>query len=209
MFFKRKSTTLDVIDARRSINNFDSSKTIDQATISKLIEYATKAPTAFNVQNWHFVAVHSADQKAKLKGAAYGQQKVEDAAVTFIVSGLLEPQNLISRALEASEEESVLSKEMVEGWIGAVTNMYGENPILQRDEAIRSASLGGMTLMLAAQEMGMVSCPMIGFDPEAVKNEFNLPQTAVPAMLIPVGYEGEENWPQKPRLQIKDVLTIV
>lgn len=209
MFFKRKSSVLDLIDSRRSINNFDASKSIDESTITELIGYATKSPTAFNVQNWHFVAVHSPAQKAKLKSLAYGQQKVEDAAVTFIVSGLLEPQKLIARSLEASQEKKVLSKQMVEGWIGAVTNMYGENPTLQRDEAIRSASLGTMTMMLAAQEMGMVSCPMIGFDPNGVKEAFGLPDTAIPAMLIPVGYEGDDNWPQKPRLDIKDVLKIV
>ena len=209
MFFKRKPSTLEVINARRSISNFDPLQGINQETIDKLVQHATKAPTAFNVQNWHFVAVHSAKQKEKLKGLAYGQQKVEDAAVTFIVSGLLEPQNLIARSLEASQQNEVLSPEMVEGGIGAVTNMYANNPTLQRDEAIRSASLGAMTMMLAAEEMGMVSCPMIGFDPDAVKKEFQLPETAVPAMLIPVGFEGEDNWPQKPRLSIEDVLKIV
>lgn len=209
MFFKRKSSTLELIDARRSINNFDSSKKIDQATIQQLVKYATKSPTAFNVQNWHFVAVHTEEQKSKLKALAYGQQKVEDAAVTFVVSGLLEPQNLIARSLEASQQDKVLSQEVVDGWVGAVTNMYAENPTLQRDEAIRSASLAAMTLMLTAEDMGLVSCPMIGFDPQAVKSEFNLPDTAVPAMLIPVGYAGEENWPQKPRLDITDVLNII
>lgn len=209
MLFKRKPSILDAINTRRSINNFDASKSIEESTINELVQYATKSPTAFNVQNWHFVAVRSAEQKTKLKNFAYGQQKVEDAAVTFIVSGLLEPQNLITRALEASQDQDVLSSEMVDGWVGAVTNMYSENPTLQRDEAIRSASLGAMTMMLAAQEMGMVSCPMIGFDPDGVKEAFNLPETAVPAMLIPVGYEGEDNWPQKPRLDIKNVLNIV
>lgn len=209
MFFKRKSSVLDLIDKRRSINNFDASKSITESAITELVHYATKSPTAFNVQNWHFVAVHSPVEKEKLKGLAYGQQKVEDAAVTFIISGLLEPQSLIARSLEASQQQAVLSDEMVNGWVGAVTNMYGENPTLQRDEAIRSASLGAMTMMLAAQEMGMVSCPMIGFDPNGVKEAFNLPDTAVPAMLIPVGYEGEDNWPQKPRLDVRDVLSIV
>lgn len=209
MIFKRKPTTLDVINSRRSISNFDNLQGIDRATIEKLIEHATKAPTAFNVQNWHFVAVHSDKQKAKLKEAAYGQQKVEDASVTFIVCGLLELQTLIARSLEASQQDEILSPEMVEGWVGAVNNMYGSNPTMQRDEAIRSASLGGMTLMLAAESMGMVSCPMIGFDPEAVKSQFNLPETAVPAMLIPIGFEGKDNWPQKPRLSTDDVLKIV
>ncbi|AHY09918.1 nitroreductase family protein [Serratia plymuthica] len=38
--------------------------------------------------------------------------------------------------------------------------------ILQRDEVVRSASLAAMTLMLAAQGMGLGSCPMVGFNPQ-------------------------------------------
>ncbi|GEM79020.1 nitroreductase family protein [Vibrio superstes] len=200
---------LDTINSRRSINNFNSTKTITEAKINELIRYTTKAPTAFNVQNWHFVAVHTSEQKTKLKNLAYGQQKVEDAAVTFIVSGLLEPQNLIKHSLDSSLKDNVLSQEMVDGWINAVSNMYSDNPILQRDEAIRSASLAAMTMMLSAEAMGMVSCPLIGFDPNGVKEAFSLPELAVPAMLITVGFEADGNWPQKPRIDNTEVLTIV
>jgi nitroreductase len=83
------------------------------------------------------------------------------------------------------------------------------NPERQRDEAIRSASMGAMTLMLAAQGMGLVSGPMIGFDPAGVAKEFNLTTDDVPAMLVAVGYSAPGNWPQKPRLPVKEVLSIV
>lgn len=211
MFFKskEKNNVLNIMKARRSINTFEGAKVISNSDIEKIIHYATLAPTAFNLQNWHFTAVRSSDAKTQLKGLAYGQQKVEDAAVVFIVSGLLKPQELIENSLKASADNDILTTEVIEGWIGAVNSMYSENPEMQRDEAVRTASLASMNLMLAAQSMGFVSCPMIGFDPNGVKNTFSLPENAVPVMLIPVGFAAEGNWPQKPRLAVHEVLSII
>ena len=62
-----------------------------KSTIGQLVQHATQAPSAYNAQNWRFIAVRSAAQKARLCEMAYGQPKVRDAAVTFIVCGNLHP----------------------------------------------------------------------------------------------------------------------
>lgn len=85
--------------------------------------------------------------------------------------------------------------------------MYGANPTFQRDEAIRSGALAAMTLMLAAQGKGLVSCPMIGFNPAA--EAFALQATDVPVMIVTAGYPGPSNWLKKPRKQISEVLALV
>jgi nitroreductase len=94
-------------------------------------------------------------------------------------------------------------------WVGAAQGMYQDNPKLQRDEAVRSGSLAAMTLMLAAKGQGLVSTPMIGFDAIAVAEAFELAATEIPVMLVTVGYPGAENWPQKPRKAVRDVLAFV
>ncbi|WP_414735959.1 nitroreductase family protein [Ensifer adhaerens] len=49
---------------------------------------ATHAPTAYNLQNWRFIAVHTPEAKARLRSVANDQPKISDAAVTFIIAGL-------------------------------------------------------------------------------------------------------------------------
>ena len=68
---------------------------------------------------------------------------------------------------------------------------YAENEPFQRDEAIRSASLAAMNLMLVAQSMGLVTCPMIGFSPEQVSELVELDENHFPVMLIVLGKEGD------------------
>jgi nitroreductase len=200
------STVENLIDSRISANRFDTARRLTDSDIEELIRLATKAPSAFNLQNWKFVAVRSDDAKARLLPLAYGQQKVVDAAVTFIVCGTLESHRTLADALRPSVDAGLLDRATCDGWVGTAHAMYQDNPTLQRDEAIRSASLAAMTLMFAAQAKGLASGPMIGFNPAAVAGEFGLAPTDVPAMLVTVGYPASGNWPQKPRKPVAEVL---
>ena len=53
--------------------------------------------------------------------------------------------------------------------------MYEGREQLQRDEALRSCGMAAQTIMLAAKALGYDTCPMAGFDPEAVGRLINLP----------------------------------
>jgi nitroreductase len=179
---------------------------MSEAEIAELVDLATQAPSAFNLQNWKFIAVRSTEAKARLLPLAFGQPKVVEAAVTFIICGTLEPQLTVSDALKPTLDAGIIDEAIFNGWVGAVQNMYGANLTFQRDEAIRSGALAAMTLMLAAQGEGLVSCPMIGFDQAGVASAFDLAPTEVPVMLVTVGLPGPSNWPKKPRKQVNDVL---
>ncbi len=203
------NTVKEAIEQRISANMFDPSKSLTTAQIEELIRLATCAPTAFNFQNWTFIAVQSKQAKERLKAVAYGQQKIVDAAVTFIVCGKLEAHKGLAHALKPSIASGLLEQSMADAWVHMAHDGHENNPIRQRDEAIRSASMGAMNLMLAAQGMGLVSGPMIGFDPAGVSKEFKLTANDIPAMLVAVGIAAPGNWPQKPRLPVREVLTIV
>ncbi|BAO91230.1 nitroreductase family protein [Caballeronia cordobensis] len=198
----------ELLKSRVSTNRYDVARTLDDRQIEELISLATTAPSAFNLQNWKFIAVRSAEGKAKLLPIAYGQQKVVDAAVTFIVCGTLEPHLTLPSALRPSLDAEIVDQAIYDGWIAAARNMYGTNPVMQRDEAVRSASLAAMTLMIVAEERGLASGPMIGFDPAGVSAAFDLKATDVPVMLVTVGYAAPGNWPQKPRKPVTDVLSL-
>ncbi|MQQ33216.1 nitroreductase family protein [Pseudomonas sp. SZ57] len=203
------SIIADLIKSRISANNYDTERKLSDQAITDLIDLATHAPSAFNLQNWRFVAIRSEEAKARLLPLAYGQKKVVDSAVTFIVCGTLNPHQTIAASLKPSMDAGVIDKAIYDMWVGAVQGMYAENPQLQRDEAIRSGSLAAMTLMLAAKGQGLDSTPMIGFDPAAVAEAFNLSATEIPVMLVTVGYPGESNWPQKPRKAVREVLEFI
>ena len=78
-----------LIEQRSSANLFDRSHQLADAEIEELIRLATRAPTAYNLQNWRFLAARTPAAKERLRSLAFDQPKASDAAVTFIICGLL------------------------------------------------------------------------------------------------------------------------
>jgi nitroreductase len=198
--------TLETIKQRISANHFDTTRTLSEAEIKELIAYAIEAPSSYNIQHWRFVAVTQPEEKARLKAVAYNQPKVANAAVTFIVLGDLRGYEKLPQIYQPLAAAGAMSQEQVDRTVNMATGFYNKNPQMARDEAIRGASLAAMTLMLAAEAKGLVSGPMIGFDPEGVKREFGIADRYVPVMLIAVGYAASGNRPRKPRLSVEEVL---
>jgi nitroreductase len=83
--------------------------------------------------------------------------------------------------------------------------MYGSDPRLARDEAIRSGSLAAMTLMLAAGNRGYVSCP-IGFNSVQLMETLSISDHYVPVMMLAVGRPASGNNVRRPRLPADQVL---
>jgi nitroreductase len=200
---------ITAIESRASANLFDADKALEPEQIEELARLATRAPTAYNLQNWRFIAVSTQDAKARLQAAAYGQAKVSEAAVTYIVCGRIPSHTVMEERLRPSVEAGFMPADMVGAWARAVESTYGDNPQMQRDEAVRTATLGAAFLMLAAQAHGLTTGPMVGFDPAAVARGFGLATDEIPVMLVAVGHAREGNWPQKPRLPVSRVLETV
>lgn len=199
--------TISLIERRVSANLFDASHALADAEVEELARLATRAPTAYNLQNWRFIAVRAPEAKALLRSLAYGQAKVQEAAVTFIICGVLPDHAALAARLLPFVKAGFMPAAMASGWQEGARSQYAD-PQTARDEAVRSATLGAATLIFAAEALGLVSCPMVGFDAEGVAREFGLGPNEVPVMLVAVGRAAPGNWPQKPRRPLAEVLEI-
>ncbi len=196
----------ELLENRSTTGRFQPHRPLPDGVIENLIHLATRAPSAFNLQNWRFIAVESEEAKSRLQAVAYGQQQVKDASVTFIVIGQTEAYPHLFARLQPAVDAGQLPAGVQRGWSDMATGAHENNLQLQRDEAFRSASLAAMVLMLAANETGYASGALSGFDPAAVSAAFGLSPHDVPVLLVTVGYPAEGNWPQKPRRPVREVL---
>ncbi|HWC20302.1 MAG TPA: nitroreductase family protein [Terriglobales bacterium] len=197
---------ISVIHERTSINHFDATKSISQAEIRAIVADAIQAPSSYNIQHWRFIAVIDPEKKQQLEAAAYNQTKVGHASATIIVLGDLRGYEKLDKIYQPLVKRGVMTEEAAAKGIQRATAAYINNPQFQRDEAIRSGALAGMTFMIAAQARGYASGPMIGFDPEQVKKLFNISDRYVPVMLITLGHAAPGNSGRKPRLGVEEVL---
>ena len=192
----------DIVQQRRSIKSYDAEKSISDAELKELFKEVTLSPSSFNLQHWTFIAVKDSKQKKALKEAAWGQQQVEDCSVAILVCG----------KLNAYKDAPIIykntPKEVQEGMLPMINKFYEGKEQLQRDEAIRSASLAAMTLMYAAKNLGWVTGPMIGFDPVATSKLLNLTQAYIPVMLLVLGYQKKAPRPRDYRRPIEEVVRL-
>src|SRR5215472_2449489 len=60
---------------------------IHSADLEKIIRAGLEAPSGYNLQPWRFVVVRDREQKKKLRAAAFGQPKVEEASAVIVACG--------------------------------------------------------------------------------------------------------------------------
>ena len=201
------ATSHSLLEARTTTGRFDPNFSLDDGTIAELVRLATRAPSAFHFQNWSFLAVRSSKAKDLLVELAFGQRQVRDAAVTYIICGGLKAHEQLRERLQPSVDAGIISSSLQRAWVDMATRFHEDNALLQRDEAIRSASLAAMALMVAARELDLDSGALGGFDHEGVRQTFNLTPEEIPVILVTVGRAAPGNWLQKIRRPVGDLLS--
>lgn len=189
------------IETRRSVKHYDPTHRMADAEIEKLMSLALLAPTAFNIQNWRFVLVQDPELRKQVRAVSWNQAQVTDASLLVVLVADLnawqrEPARYWKDAPQAVQDFLV----------PAIDQYYRGKPQVQRDEGMRSCGMAAMTLMLAAREMGYDSCPMDGFDFDAVARLLNLPEDHTPAMYVAIGKGTKEAWPRGGQLPMQDVV---
>lgn len=192
----------ETVQQRRSIKSYQLGKQISDAELKELMEEVVLTPSSFNLQHWTFIAIRDNDLREKIKDAAWGQEQVGTCSVLLLICG----------KLNAHEDAPAIYQGVAQGIqdkvLPLIKDFYGNKEQLQRDEAIRSASLASMTLMLSAQNRGWDTVPMIGFDPEAVSKLVNLKLNYIPVMLMAIGFRKEDPRPRDSRRPVEEVVRI-
>ncbi len=196
---------LEMIRQRASVETFDT-RPVDDETIRALVEDAARTPSSFNIQHWRFVAVRNDEDKERLCRAAFGQEQVRAAAVTFIVLGDLKGLEKLPRINREAVKIGALPEGKAAAWERLAAKIYAD-PQAARDEALRSASLASMTLMLAVEARGLASGALSGFDVDRVRADFDIEPRYLPVMLIAVGYPAKLDPRQQPRLGVDEILS--
>lgn len=193
--------TFTAIQERRSVKQYDPAHEMPQADIDRLLELAVLAPTSFNIQNWRFVVVRDKDLRRKLCEAAWHQSQVIDASVVILVCADL---NAWDR--QAERYWATAPAETRAALVSMIAKFYAGNDELQRDEAMRSAGMAAQTIMLAAKAMGYDSCPMIGFDMDAVARLVKLPEDHLIGMMLTVGKALQPARPRGGQLPLSELV---
>jgi nitroreductase len=150
----------EAIKGRRSIRNFKK-RNIPEETTAQLVEAASHAPSAGNIQPWHFIIVRNPVIKKKLAESALNQRHVEQAPVVIVVC--------------ADEKRSSMGY----GTIGRT--LY----------CLQDTAAATQNILLTAYSLGLGTCWIGAFNEDEAREAVNAPEGVRPIAMIPVGFPDE------------------
>ncbi len=189
------------IEARRAVKHYDPNHGMTDAEVEGLMRLALLAPTAFNIQNWRFVLVRDPELRKQIRAVAWDQAQVTEASLLIVLCADLKVWEKNPARYWVNAPQPVRDY-----MVPAIDQYYRGREQVQRDEGMRSCGIAAQTLMLAAQEMGYDSCPMDGFDYDAVGKLINLPPNHAVAMFVAIGKATQPVWPPPGQLPISEVV---
>jgi len=170
----------EIIAQRRSVRDYDASKTISQDEIRTLIATTQESPTWANTQTPRYYAVMSPDKLAALKGMiGEGNKRNTEGAPVLLVSTFIKDRAGFGRGAAVNE-------------LGNAWGAY--------DTGVSNAYL-----ILKAREMGFDTLIMGMRDAEAIAELLDIPETETVVAVIALGYRASD--PQRPnRKSLDEVL---
>lgn len=177
----------EAVSTRRAIKKFDPNYRMSAEDVKRLMEHVILSPTSYNQQNWRFVYVTDQKVKEKISVAARGQAQPKDGSLVIVLCGDMTAWKI--EPLRYWKNHPTEKQEYVKA---ALERKYSSDPHAERDEAIRSCGMAAQTIMLAARDMGLDSCPMVGFEYDELAKTINLPENHLIVMMVVVGKRAED-----------------
>ena len=137
---------IENILSRSAAKYYDAAAALSDEQILDLVRIGPSAPTSFHLQNWRFIAVRTPEAKARLRPIAWNQPPITEAAVTLIVVGQLADASVVPHRLAPVVEAGIMPAHLIPEWESPARGLYDNNPQLQPDEAIRTATFGAAAI---------------------------------------------------------------
>ncbi|WP_048000538.1 nitroreductase family protein [Lactiplantibacillus herbarum] len=186
----------DVVFNRQSVREFDPNFKIDPAELQAMIDEAISAPSACNLQSWHFVVVNSDEGKAKAKSVLmpFNHPQLDSCSAMIFVLGDTQSHLVYRDVWNKACEEGRITPEKRDQIFNTFLPMYEKaTPDFLKMDATIDGSMAAMQLLLVARAHGYDANPIAGYAAGKVATTFGLDASRyVPVMAIAVGKKASE-----------------
>jgi len=184
-----------VMFERKSVRKFEKDAQISRDELQEMISQATSAPSACNLQSWHFVVVDTPEGKEKAKSVLmkFNHPQLDScSAMVFVLGDTLSYKSYRDVWNKAADEGRITPEKRDEVF-KTFLPMYesASQEFLVMDATIDS-SMVAMQLMLVARAYGYETNPIAGYAANKVAAAFGLdPKRYVPVVAIAIGKAAE------------------
>ncbi len=194
------TTIIENLNWRYATKAFDTSKELPAADLDYILESGRLAATSYGLQPFKIVVVTDAAKKAALVGHAWNQTHVgENSALIILAARTDVDEAMISDYTARIESTRGLPAGAVDSYKDMMVGSLMAHPIEGRTTwAQKQAYIALGTMMMAAAERKVDSCPMEGFSAAGFDEVLGLAARNLTAtVILPVGYRAESDATQR------------
>lgn len=184
------------MEFRHACKVFDENKQISDEEMRYILEAGRKSPSSFGMEGWKFLVITNEALKEKLRPACWNQVQITSCSHLVVILAAIENVKPESGIPAKRFARRPLSQEQIDGYIQLYSGHLAET--LSTDEktyawTARQSYIALGNMMTAAAYIGIDSCPIEGFDKEAVEKLLELDTCKYQvSVIVPFGYRVNE-----------------
>ncbi|GAB5056675.1 nitroreductase family protein [Companilactobacillus alimentarius] len=198
----------DIMFDRHSYRKFQSDVKIPREEISEMLEETITAPSACNLQSWHFVVCDDEEGKKKAHSVMmpFNYPQTDSSSAVIFVLGDTQSHYKYRDVWNKACENGQISPEERDKVFKTFLPLYehADRSFLEKDATI-DGSMAAMQLLLVARAHGYEANPMSGYDFGKIASTFGLDsERFIPVTAVAIG-KPEGDYTKSVRYNVKDV----
>ncbi len=181
--------------SRQSIREYDPKVKIDQATLLKILEEASSAPSSWNLQPWRFVVIQSPEMKTKLRPfMMFNTPQIDTSSALILVLNDLDRYAMSPIMNQLDLDAGLITKEhfLVRQQKAEQARITRTKESLDR-EGLLDCGMVSQNIMILARAYGYDTCPMGGFDRDQFMKTLEIDANRYkPVVLLSIGKRAKD-----------------
>jgi len=185
----------DVMLNRHSVRKFQKDVKISRDEIMDMLKEATTAPSACNLQSWHFVVCDDEEgmKKARSVMMPFNYPQCDTSSAVIFILGDTQSHLKYRDVWNKACEDGRITPEKRDEIFNTFLPLYehADRSFLEKDATI-DASMVAMQLLLAIRAHGYEANPMAGYYPDKIAETLGLDKERyIPVQAIALGKSDE------------------
>ncbi|MAX81346.1 MAG: NAD(P)H-dependent oxidoreductase [Crocinitomicaceae bacterium] len=194
-------------DWRYATKKFDATKKISAETLTLLKDAMRKAPSSFGLQPYEVYLVESDEVKEKLSPACMNQPQITTAShLAIFVAKNEVSEDYVEKFTTLVRDERNFTEESWKNFDAFLKGVIASKGETVAGWTQRQAYISAGFLLLSAAGLEIDSCPMEGFNPEAVAEVLGVNfNEYTPVVMVALGHRSEEDATQHmPKVRVTE-----
>lgn len=202
---------LEAMKFRHACKIFDENKKISAGEFDFILEAGRLSPSSTGLEQWDFIVVQNKELRQKIREISWNQVQVTSCShlVVFAakIADIKPGSEYISKMINRRTDKAPdVIGDRTKFYHDFLTGRFKNDDELTYEWSAKQCYIAAANMMTAAASLGIDSCPMEGFDEEALDKLLGLDtKKQRAAIMIPFGYRINPQ-PQKYRRDLNDIV---